>query len=77
MNEEFLEHRLKKLEERADKHSTRLDRLENSQAEFKVQIQNLCNDIQSLTSILKWLIGVFLTSFLGFFVYAVQQGVFK
>ena len=77
MNEEFLEHRFRNLEERADKHSARLDKLENTQAEFKIQIQNLCSDIQNLTSILKWLIGIFLTSFLGFFVYAVQQGVFK
>lgn len=51
MNKEFLEHRFKNLEERADKHSTILDKLENTQAEFKIQIQNLCSDIQSSTSI--------------------------
>lgn len=84
MDETLLEHRLKTLETRANDHSKRLDTLETGQATVKEQIKALCKEINSLsedikdfTGILKWLVGISLTSLIGFFVYAVQQGVFK
>ncbi len=38
---------------RLNGHSARLDKLEQGQSEFKVEIKNLCNNLKNLTNILK------------------------
>ncbi|MBY1284936.1 hemolysin XhlA family protein, partial [Clostridioides difficile] len=46
------------------------------QAKFAIQIQNLCSDIKNLTGVLKWLVGVIITTLVGFFIFAIQRGIF-
>jgi predicted RNase H-like nuclease (RuvC/YqgF family) len=64
-------------ERRINKYGERLDRLEQDGRELKIEIKNLCKQIEGLTSILKWFIGSLVGSFIAFFFYAVQNGVIK
>jgi len=63
-------------DKRLNNHGDRIDKLEQGQSEFKVEIKNLCKDIQGLTATLKWFIGLMVGSFVAFFFYAVQQKIF-
>lgn len=76
MNEELVKYQLDKHEVRINNHSERIDKLEQSNAELKVQIQNLVGSLDNLTSTLKWLIGIVITSLAGFFFYAIQNNIF-
>lgn len=62
---------------RLNAHSAQLDKLSEDSREYKVQIQNLCKQIEDLTKTIKWAMGVAGTSFIGFFFYMVQQGILK
>lgn len=62
---------------RLNKHSDRLDKLEQGQSEFKVEIKNLCESLKTLTNTMRWFIGIWVTSLLGFFFYAIQSHIFK
>ncbi|MBZ9633206.1 hemolysin XhlA family protein [Clostridium sp. FP1] len=64
-------------DKRLNNHSERIDKLEQGQSEFKVEIKNLCENIKNLTSTMKWFMGIWVTSLLGFFFYAIQQNIFK
>lgn len=77
MNEELMQHQINTHETRINNHSERLDRIENKQAETNVKIDNLCNSIQSLTSTMKWFLGLCATSLVGFFMWAIQNNIFK
>lgn len=77
MNEELFKHQLETHDKRINNHSERIDKLEQNQAEFKIQIQNLVNSIEGLTSTLKWLLGFVASGFVGFFFYAIQNSLFK
>lgn len=76
MNEELVKYQLEKQENRINNHSERLDKIEQSQAEFKVQIKSLCDNIASLTSAIKWLIGLGASALIGFFFYVIQSNIF-
>ena len=69
--------KLNTAEKRINNHSERIDKLEQGQSEFRVEIKNLCKDIQNLTTTLKWFIGLILGSFVAFFFYAAQKGLIK
>ncbi|RXI70489.1 hemolysin XhlA family protein [Clostridium tetani] len=73
MNEELIEHKLKIHEKRINNHSDRLDKIEQAQSEFKVEIKNLCDNIKSLTNTMRWFMGIWVTSLLGFFFYSIQN----
>lgn len=77
MNEELIKHQLGTHEKRLNNYGQRLDRLEQDSASYKVEIKNLCDTIKSLTSTLKWFMGLMVGAFVSFFFYAVQQGIFK
>ncbi|MBZ9633088.1 hemolysin XhlA family protein [Clostridium sp. FP1] len=84
MNDDVCVERHKRIDERLGNHdirlnnySDRIDKLEQSQSEFKVEIKNLCENIKNLTSTMKWFMGIWVTSLLGFFFYAIQQNIFK
>ncbi|MGL6187313.1 MAG: hemolysin XhlA family protein [Clostridium chrysemydis] len=77
MNEELLEHKVKVNENRINNHADRIDKLEQSQAEMKIEIKNLVKSLDSLTAALKWLIGLLGGSIAGFFFYAIQTHMFK
>ncbi|MGL5245524.1 MAG: hemolysin XhlA family protein [Sarcina sp.] len=77
MNEELVTHEIEIHEKRLNSHSERLDKIEQAQAEFKIHIQSLCEDIKNLTGALKWLCGLLGTSFIGFFFYMIQHYIVK
>ncbi|WFD12021.1 hemolysin XhlA family protein [Tepidibacter hydrothermalis] len=56
-----------------DKHTDEIENLRENGREYKVQIQNLCKQIEDLTKTIKWFMGLLGGSFVGFFFYAVQR----
>ena len=76
MNEELVRKELDTLERRIINHSERFDKLDLSNAELKVHIQNLCSNLENLTSAIKWLLGLGVGSLVGFFFYAIQNNIF-
>lgn len=76
MNEELTKHKLDVHEKRINNHSDRIDKLEQNQARLEVQIQNLVLSLDSLTAVLKWLIGLGAGALVSFFFYAIQNNLF-
>jgi archaellum component FlaC len=72
-----VDERLETHERRLNSHSEELDRLSISDTKNSTQIDNLCDKIDGLVTIIKWFIGLMVGSYVGFFFYAVQKGLFK
>jgi predicted nuclease with TOPRIM domain len=77
MNDELVKDKLETHERRLNKHGEILDRLEQDNASFKTELKNLCEDLKQLTSVLKGLISLGATALVGFFIYAIQTGIFN
>lgn len=77
MNEELIRHQIEMHEKRLNDHSPRIDKLEQSDAKRDIQLDNLCKSIEGLTTSIKWALGLFAGSFVGFFFYAIQNHLFK
>ena len=77
MNNEVMEMKITEHDKKILELDKRMDENERENAEFRIQIENLCKDIQSLTVTMKWFMGLLIGSFVGFFFYAVQQGLLK
>ncbi|HAK44055.1 MAG TPA: hypothetical protein DCM59_16900 [Clostridium sp.] len=77
MNDELLEHQLENHEKRLNNHANRLDKLEQDSVALKTELKNLCENLKSLTTVMKWFIGLIIGSFVGFFFYAIQNNIFK
>ena len=77
MNDELIEHQLKVHDERLNNHANRLDKLEQDSVALKTELKNLCENLKSLTTVMKWFIGLIIGSFVGFFFYAIQNNIFK
>lgn len=77
MNEDLLKHRIETFEKRINNHSDRIDKIEQNQAEVKVQIENLIKSIEGLINTMKWSLGFMMSGVIGFFFYAVQNHLFK
>lgn len=77
MNEELLEHKVKIHDDRINNHADRIDRLEQNDVKKDVQIENLCKSIEGLTSTLKWGFRFLASVLVGFFIYAIQNNIFK
>lgn len=77
MNEEVKEHMIDVHERRINNHSERIDKLEQNDVKRDIQIENLCKSIEGLTTSIKWALGLFIGSFVGFFFYTVQNHLFK
>lgn len=77
MNEELVKHQLVVHEKRLNDHSQRIDKLEQEGVALKTEIKNLCENIKSLTNMMKWFMTALIGAFISFFFYAVQQGIFK
>lgn len=54
-------------------HDRRIDLLEQFQSRSEVQIMNLCKEIESLVSTIKWSMGVLITTLLGFLIWYIQN----
>ena len=62
---------------RLNDHSGRIDKLEQRGAGVDAKIENLCEQIKSLVSIMKWFLGTLAGALIGFFFYAIQHNLFK
>ncbi|WP_434303953.1 hemolysin XhlA family protein [Clostridium botulinum] len=78
------EEKHKRLEEKIDVHDIRLndhgkriDKIEQNQSKIDTKIENLCDQLKQLVSVLKWYIGLSVGALVSFFFYAVQYGIFK
>ncbi|HGT0418156.1 TPA: hemolysin XhlA family protein [Clostridioides difficile] len=76
MNEEVIKEKIKRNEIRINRHSDEIDELKIANIESKAELKALCENLSSLTSMLKWLIGTMITTLVGFFIFAVQRGIF-
>ena len=77
MNHEVMEMKITEHDEKLSELDKRMDKNDRENAEFKIQIKNLCETIQGLTTTMKWFIGLLVGAFVSFFFYAIQQGLFK
>jgi len=59
-------------DKRLNNHSERIDKLEQYQSKSEVEIRNLCEQIKSLVSTIKWSMGLLITSLVGFFIWYIQ-----
>ncbi|OSA89567.1 UNVERIFIED_ORG: hypothetical protein B2H93_16015 [Clostridium botulinum] len=77
VNEELIKDKLETYDRRLNNHGDRLDRLEQDNASFKAELKNLCDNLKQLTSVLKGLISLGASALVGFFIYAIQIGIFN
>lgn len=68
----MVDKRLDGLETVTKNHDDRLDELEKYKSKSEVQITNLCDQIKSLVSTIKWSMALLVTSILGFVIWLVQ-----
>lgn len=77
MNEELINHQIEIHEKRLNNHSERIDKIEQSQSRTDAKIENLCDQLKQLVSVLKWYIGLSVGALVSFFFYAIQHNIFK
>lgn len=77
MNNEVIELKISEHDKELENHNNRLNKLEQDGVELKAEIKNLCIQLEGLTTVMKWFIGLLIGSFVGFFFYSIQQGLFK
>ena len=77
MNEELVKDKLDTHERRLNDHAIRIDKLEQRGAAVDEKIENLCEQIKSLVTTMRWFIGLIIGAFVSFFFYAVQNHLFK
>lgn len=68
-----VDERLFDVENQTDDNTKRISVLEQYKSSSEVQITNLCDQIKSLVSTIKWSMGLMLTSLLGFVIWYIQQ----
>ncbi|HBF4294058.1 TPA: hemolysin XhlA family protein [Clostridioides difficile] len=71
-----MKEKIKRNEIRINRHSDEIDELKIANIESKAELKALCENLNSLTSMLKWLIGTMITTLIGFFIFAIQKGIF-
>ncbi|ALP03678.1 TPA: hemolysin XhlA family protein [Clostridioides difficile] len=76
MNEEVIKEKIKRNEIMINRHNDEIDELKIANIESKAELKALCENLNSLTSMLKWLIGTMITTLIGFFIFAIQKGIF-
>ena len=72
-----IDEKLNTQEIRINNHSKRIDKLEQDRAEDRIEIKNLCKQLESLTNAIKFVGGPILAGLIGFFFYAVQNNILK
>ncbi|EJP6471350.1 hemolysin XhlA family protein [Clostridium botulinum] len=78
------EERHKRIEEkinvhdiRLNNHSERIDKIEQNQSRTDAKMENLCDQLKQLVSVLKWYVGLTVGGLVSFFLYAIQHNIFK
>lgn len=69
MNEKLFKENLKRHNVTINKHNDEIDELNVVNIESKAKLKALCENLNSLTSMLKWLIGTMITTRIGFFIF--------
>lgn len=72
-----IDYRLDIAEKRLNSHSERLDRIELTSGRLEERLNNLIQQLEELNKTMKWFIGLLVGSYVTFFFYVVQQGLFK
>ena len=68
---------IKEHKDMLDKHEEDISELKADGREYKTEIKNLCKQVSDLITTMKWFIGIWVRSLLGFFFYAVQTKILK
>lgn len=76
-SDKHIEYRLDVHDKRLNNHSERLDRIELTSGRLEERISSLIKQLENLNKTMKWFIGLLVGSFVAFFFYAIQQGLFK
>jgi len=77
MNDELVQDKLETHERRISNHGERLDKLEQDGRELKTELKNLCENLKSLTNMMKWFITAMGGALISFFFYTIEMGIFK
>jgi predicted nuclease with TOPRIM domain len=72
-----INYRLDVTEKRLNSHSERLDKIELVNSRLEERLNSLITQLENLNKTMKWFIGLLIGSFVAFFFYAVQQGLFR
>ena len=72
-----IDYRLDITEKRLNSHSERLDRIELTSGRLEERLNNLIQQLEQLNKTMRWFIGLLVGSYVTFFFYVVQQGLFK
>lgn len=72
-----LDEKINLAETRLNSHSERLDKIEYTNGRLEERLDGLIKQLGSLNTTLKWFIALMVGSFVAFFFYAVQQGLFR
>lgn len=72
-----IDEKLELAETRLNCHSERLDKIEYASGRLEERLDGLIKQLSSLNTTLKWFVGLMVGAFVGFFFYAVQQGIFR
>ncbi|MFA6308634.1 MAG: hemolysin XhlA family protein [Clostridia bacterium] len=68
-----IEGRLDTNDKRLNNHAGRIDNLEYSKGQAEIRIENLCLQIKSLVTTMRWFIGLLITGLGSFIFYLIQQ----
>ncbi len=72
-----LDEKIEVHDRRLNNHGERIDRIELSTGRLEERLKGLIDQLGSLTTTLKWFIGLIVGSFVAFFFYAIQSGLFN
>ncbi|MCI5712856.1 MAG: hemolysin XhlA family protein [Lachnospiraceae bacterium] len=76
ISEEYISKQLETTEERLNDHAERIRVLEKGVAVTDAKVNSLCERLEKQTRSINTLAGSIITALIGFFVYAVEVGVF-
>lgn len=73
MKDEIIKIKVAEHDKKLEEHDRRLDRIEQDNVEFRVQIKNLCRKLDELTGWIKALILTMIGTFGGFIIWYIQS----
>ncbi len=72
-----IDEKFKVIDKRLDIHGDRIDKTEFISGRLEERLDGLIKQLGSLTTTLRWFIGLLVGAFVSFFFYIVQQGLIK
>jgi chromosome segregation ATPase len=74
---EVLDEKIGLHENRLNNHSQRLDAIERETSRFDVRLESLLKQLESLTTTMRWFMGLLVGALVSFFFYCFQHVIFK